>query len=250
MLDEQERSRYSRQLLLPELGEAGQEKLKQGRVLLIGAGGLGSPAALYLAAAGVGVLGICDGDVVEPSNLNRQILHGTGNLGQAKTSSAKASLTGLNPDIQVIAHNGFVTPESIQELIAPYDFILDCTDSFAAKFMINDACTHAGKAFCHAGIGGFSGQLMTWLPGIGAPCFRCIFREAPKGPQNRSVMGAIAGVVGCLQAMEAIKFIAGIGKPLTGTLLSCDALEGEFLRVKLPSADANCPACGGAALAT
>jgi len=210
---------------------------------LIGAGGLGSPAALYLAAAGVGTIGICDGDVIELTNLNRQILHSTGRLGHAKTKSAKTTLANLNPEIRIDIHEGFATSESIQVLITGYDFILDCTDSFAAKFMINDACTRADKAFCHAGVAGFSGQLMTWLPGIGAPCFRCIFRAPPTGPQNKSVIGASVGVVGCLQAMEAIKFLSGAGKLLTGTLLSCDAFEGEFLRVALPAADQNCPAC-------
>jgi len=240
MLTDNERNRYARQLLLPEIDEAGQEKLKAGRVLLIGAGGLGSPAAMYLAAAGVGTLGLCDFDVVELSNLNRQVLHSTSRVGQPKIASAAGMLRDLNPEITVNMHEGLVTNENINELIAGYDFVLDCTDNFAAKFMINDACTAARKPFCHAGVMGFSSQLMTWLPGKGLPCFRCIFREPPKGPQNKAVLGVAAGIAGTLEAMEAIKFLTGTGKLLTGTLLSCDALEGEFLRVKLPGAGANC----------
>ena len=239
-MTEQEQNRYARQLLLPEIDEAGQLKLKAGRVLLIGAGGLGSPAAMYLAAAGVGTIGLCDFDVVELSNLNRQVLHSTSRLGTPKIASAKAMLADLNPEVTINTHKGLVTEENIYGLIANYDFVLDCTDNFAAKFMINDACTAAEKPFCHAGIMGFCGQLMTWLPGLGLPCFRCVFREPPKGPQNKAVLGVAAGVTGTLEAMEAIKFLAGAGKLLTGTLLSCDTLAGEFLRVNLPPADPNC----------
>ena len=239
-MTEQERSRYARQLLLPEIDEAGQEKLKAGRVLLIGAGGLGSPVAMYLAAAGVGTIGLCDFDVVELSNLNRQVLHSTSRVGTPKIASAKAMLADLNPEVTIHTHEGLVTEENIHGLIANYDFVLDCTDNFAAKFMINDSCTAAKKPFCHAGIMGFSGQLMTWLPGKGLPCFRCVFRQPPKGPQNKAVLGVAAGLAGVLQAMEAIKFLTGAGKLLTGTLLSCDALESEFLRVKLPPADPGC----------
>jgi len=240
MLTDNERNRYARQLLLPEIDDAGQAKLKAGRVLLIGAGGLGSPAAMYLAAAGVGTLGLCDFDIVELSNLNRQVLHSTSRVGAPKIDSAAGVLRDLNPEITVITHEGLVTEDNIQALITDYDFVLDCTDNFAAKFMINDACTTACKPFCHAGVMGFSSQLMTWLPGKNLPCFRCIFREPPKGPQNKAVLGVAAGVAGTLEAMEAIKFLTGAGKMLTGTLLSCDALEGEFLRVKLPPADSSC----------
>jgi len=242
-MTEQERSRYARQLLLPEIDEAGQQKLAAGRVLLIGVGGLGSPAALYLAAAGVGTVGICDFDVVELSNLNRQVLHSTSRLNSPKVQSAAGQLRDLNPEISIITHELFVTDENIQSLIANYDFVLDCTDNFAAKFMINDACTAIGKPFCHAGIMGFCGQLMTWLPGGAAPCLRCVFPIPPKGPQNKAVLGIAAGVTGSLQAMEALKFLLDAGDFLTSTLLSCDVLAGEFLRVKLPAASKHCSAC-------
>ena len=244
-MTETEQARYARQTMLRELGQAGQQKLKDARVLLVGAGGLGSPAALYLAAAGVGTLGVCDGDTVEPSNLNRQIMHNTNRLGFPKADSAHDTLVALNSDIRVLAHAQFLTPETIGQAIAGYDFILDCTDSFEAKFMINDACVRARKPFCHAGISQWSGQLMTWRPGVGAPCFRCVFRDPPAAvaPEERGVIGAAVGVIGSLQAMEAIKYITGAGELLLGTLLSYDALYGEFLRVKLPGAARDCPAC-------
>jgi len=233
--------RYSRQLLLPEIGKTGKEKLSKARVLVVGAGGLGSPAVLYLAAAGVGVLGICDGDTVELSNLNRQILHGTHSLGQNKTESAKSTLANLNPDIQIITYPLFLTDENIQGIIAGWDFVLDCTDSFASKFMVNDACVKAQIPFCHAGVQGFGGQLMAWRPNIGAPCFRCVFKQPPSGVDGgKGIVGAAAGVIGCLQAMEAIKYITGAGEPLTGALLVYDGLAGEFLKVKLPPATPPC----------
>jgi len=224
--------RYARQLLLPEIGEIGQAKLAAGRVLLIGAGGLGSPAALYLAAAGMGTLALADSDVVELSNLNRQIAHSTSRLDVPKVDSAAGMLCDLNPDIQVITHHMRVDEQNITALIADYDFVLDCSDNFATKFMINDACTTAGKPFCHAGVMGFSAQLTTWLPGCA--CFRCIFRQPPSGPQNKAVLGVAAGVAGTLQALEAIKFITGAGELLTNTLLTTDCLTSEFHRVALP----------------
>lgn len=247
MLEPDEIARYARQLLLPEIGPAGQQKLKTGRVLIIGAGGLGSPAAMYLAAAGLGGMGLWDGDIVEASNLNRQLLHGSNDLGRRKTASARDSLLQLNPRLKLELFSDFATQETLPKRMAGYDFVLDCTDSFAAKFMINDVCVGEGKAFCHAGVSGFSGQLMTWLPGSAAPCYRCIFKAPPppSPPEARGVLGAAVGVIGALQAMEAIKFITGTGELLSGTLLSYNALTAEFLRVKLPAA-ADCPACGHA----
>jgi len=233
--------RYARQLLLPEIGELGQAKLAAGRVLLIGAGGLGSPAALYLAAAGMGTIALADSDVVELSNLNRQIAHATSRLDIAKVDSAASVLRDLNPEITILTHHMRVESDNIVALIADYNFVLDCSDNFATKFMINDACTAAGKAFCHAGVMGFSSQLMTWLPGC--TCFRCIFRQPPPGPQNKAVLGVAAGLAGTLQAMEAIKFITGAGELLTNTLLTIDALSGEFHRVALPK-NLHCAACG------
>jgi molybdopterin/thiamine biosynthesis adenylyltransferase len=251
MFTEEELERYARQIILREIGAAGQQRLKNAKVLVVGAGGLGSPAALYLAAAGVGTLGVCDGDAVERSNLQRQILHGTRNLGQKKTLSASETLTELNPNVRIVTHDCFAEPENILEIIAGYDFVLDGTDSFAAKFLINDACVLAGKAFCHAGISQFFGQLMTWAPGANArgtrtPCYRCVFRKIPPpmATCRQGVMGAAVGVVASLQAMEAIKYITGAGELLVGALLAYDALGGVFQRVALPEAAPDCPVCG------
>jgi len=248
MLTGEERERYSRQILLREIGIEGQEKLKSARVLVVGAGGLGSPAAMYLAAAGVGTLGICDGDTVDRSNLQRQILHGTGRLGQKKAISAQATLTDINPNIQIIPYDCFAGPENLPQIIESYDFVLDCTDSFEAKFLINDTCVRAGKPFCHAGVLQCSGQLMTWLPGRGLPCYRCVFREIPPPTPaaEKGVLGAAVGVAGCLQAMEAVKFIAGAGKLMVGTLLTFDALKGDFRQIALPKAARDCPICTSA----
>lgn len=245
MLTIEEQERYARQILLREIGQEGQEKLKNARVLVIGAGGLGSPAAMYLAAAGVGVLGICDGDAVELSNLQRQILHGTDRVGQQKTASAQATLAQLNPNVQIVTHNHYIDSENIRQMLQSYDFVLDCTDSFGAKFLINDACVRARKPFCHAGVRQFHGQLMTWLPGRDLPCYRCVFREAPppEPPEAKGVVGAAVGVVGCMQAMEAIKCITGAGRPVAGALLVFDALEGDFRQIALPKAAHDCPVC-------
>ena len=239
--------RYSRHILLKEVGVRGQKKLLNARVLIIGAGGLGSPAAMYLAAAGVGTIGIADGDAVELSNLQRQILHSTKDLGLPKTESARETMEGLNPDVHVIQHPFMVTADNIMPLIADYDFILECTDSFAAKFLINDACVLAGKPFCHGGIIRFFGQVMTWVPGQG-PCYRCVFKEPPPpgaAPTCREagVIGALPGTIGCLQAMEAIKYILGAGELLTGQLLTFDALDMEFQKITLRH-DPECPVCG------
>ena len=245
MLTEEELERYSRHILLREIGPLGQEKLKNARVLVIGAGGLGSPAAMYLAAAGVGTLGICDGDAVDRSNLQRQIIHTTSRLGQKKAMSAQATLADLNPNIQILAYDCFAGPENIPQIMENYDFILECTDNFDSKFLINDACVRAGKPFCHAGVMKFSGQLMTWLPGRGFPCYRCIFREIPPpmATCKQGVLGAAVGVIGCLQAMEAVKFITGAGRLMTGTLLTFDTLEGDFRQIALPKAAPDCPVC-------
>jgi len=240
-------TRYTRQIILPEIGQAGQEKLKRARVLIIGAGGLGSPAAFYLAAAGVGTLGLCDGDTVELSNLQRQILYSTRDLGRKKVTSAHKTLADINPNMQIIVHDCFAAPEHIAQLISRYDFVLDCTDSYASKFLINDACVTAGKPFCHGGAAQFCGQTTVWLPGIGAPCCRCFFREVPPQRGKQGILGAAAGVIGCLQAAEAVKYITGAGKPLTGALLFYDALEGGFHRVALPKAAPDCPVCGATA---
>ncbi|RKI42780.1 HesA/MoeB/ThiF family protein [bacterium D16-51] len=240
--------RYLRHIRLEEVGIAGQEKLLDGKVLVIGAGGLGSPAAMYLAAAGVGTVGIADADKVDLSNLQRQILHSTKNIGQAKVLSAKETINAINPEVSVPVFEEMVSSENIMDLIQEYDFILDCTDNFETKFLINDACAAAGKSFSHAGILRFQGQLMTYVPGRGA-CYRCVFQAPPPkdavpSAKQVGIIGAMGGVIGSLQAMEAVKFLLGIGDLLTGKLLTYDALKMEFRTVKLPKKNKLCPACG------
>lgn len=239
--------RYARHIILKEIGEEGQERLLNAKVLIIGTGGLGSPVAMYLAAAGVGTIGIADADEVDLSNLQRQIIHATANIGRAKVESAKERMNAINPEVKVIPYRMFVTAESIMDLIADYDFVIDATDNFQTKFLINDACVLAKKPFSHAGISRLSGQLMTYVPGEG-PCYRCVFKNPPpKGaiPTGRQagVVGAVAGTIGSLQAMEAIKYIIGQGDLLTGRLLTYDAMKMEFRTVKLPQDD-NCAVCG------
>lgn len=244
---EKQQERYARQLILPEIGMEGQKKMADARILIIGAGGLGSPAAMYLAAAGIGTIGIADADAVDLSNLQRQIIHGTPDLNRPKTESAAETMQQINPEIQVQTYHTYVTKENISDMISTYDFIIDATDNFDSKFLINDTCVAAQKAFCHAGILRFQGQLMTWVPNMNVPCYRCIFKEPPPQgavPTGRQagVIGAVAGVIGCLEAMEAIKYITGAGELLTGQLLTYDALTNTFRRVRF-SKDDQCPAC-------
>lgn len=230
--------RYSRHILLKEIGVKGQKKLAAAKVLIIGAGGLGAPAALYLAAAGVGTIGIVDADVVDLSNLQRQVIHTTADIGKKKVDSAAETMRQINPD---------VTSENISDLIAGYDFILDGTDNFPAKFLINDACVMAGKPFSHAGIIRFKGQLTTVIPGE-SPCYRCIFKDPPPKDavptcRQAGVIGAMGGVIGSLQAMEAIKYITGAGELLAGYLLTFDALSMQFRKIKLPPRGSGCAVC-------
>lgn len=244
-LTEAERGRYARQLVLDEIGEEGQEKLKNARVLIVGAGGLGSPAAMYLAAAGVGHIGIADGDQVELSNLQRQLLHATADLGRPKAVSARETLTGLNPHVEVRAIEAFLTEANIGAVIAEYDLILDCTDSAAAKFLLNDACAAAGKPLIYAGIGPFRGQLMLILPGQ-TPCLRCVFGGPPereRTERERGVIGAVAGVIGSLQALEAVMYITGAGERRAGRLILFDGLSMSFRTVEPPRRE-DCPVCG------
>lgn len=240
--------RYSRHIILKEVGVKGQKKLLNAKVLIIGAGGLGSPAALYLAAAGVGTIGIADADEVDLSNLQRQVIHQTADLGKAKVISAKEIMEAINPDVKVIPYRTFVSSENIEDLIKDHDFVIDGTDNFPAKFLINDACAMAGKPFSHGGIIRFQGQLMTYVPGE-SPCYRCVFKNPPPKDavptcKQAGVIGAMAGVIGCLQAMEAIKYILGKGDLLTGFLLTYNALTMEFRKIKLPKEVKNCPVCG------
>ena len=239
--------RYSRHIILKEIGVKGQKKLLNGKVLIIGAGGLGAPAAMYLAAAGVGTIGIADADVVDLSNLQRQVIHTTPDLGKKKVESAAETMRAINPDITVNTYHEFVYAANIMDLIRDYDFILDGTDNFPAKFLINDACVMAGKPFSHAGIIRFRGQLTTIIPGQG-PCYRCIFKNPPPKDavptcKQAGVVGAMAGVIGCLQAMEAIKYLTGAGELLVGYLLTYDALKMEFHKVKLPPRGKGCAVC-------
>jgi molybdopterin/thiamine biosynthesis adenylyltransferase len=248
-LTEEQLQRYSRHIILKEIGVKGQKKLLDSSVLIIGAGGLGAPAALYLAAAGVGRIGIADADEVDLSNLQRQVIHSTPDIGKAKVLSAKESMLAINPDIQADTYRIFVSAANIMDLVKEYDFILDGTDNFPAKFLINDACVIAGKPFSHAGIIRFKGQLMTYVPGNGtAPCYRCVFKQPPPPDavptcKQAGVIGAMGGVIGSLQAMEAVKYLTGIGELLTGYLLTYDALKMDFRRIKLPK-DKDCPVCG------
>jgi molybdopterin/thiamine biosynthesis adenylyltransferase len=242
-------NRYSRHIILSEVGVKGQKKLMDAKVLIVGAGGLGAPAALYLAAAGVGTIGIADADEVDLSNLQRQVIHTTPDVGKAKVLSAKETMQAINPDVTVNTHRLFVNAENIMELIAGYDFIIDGTDNFPAKFLINDACVLSKKPFSHAGIIRFKGQLMTYVPGAG-PCYRCVFREPPPPDavptcRQAGVIGAIGGIIGSLQAMETVKFIIGKGDLLTGFLLTYDALKMDFRKIKLPQVK-NCAVCGEA----
>ncbi len=248
-LSSRQLERYSRHISLKEVGIEGQERLLHASVLIIGAGGLGSPAAMYLAAAGIGTIGIADGDEVDLSNLQRQILHTVRDIGRAKAESARETLCGINPDVDVRTYPVRVSSENIMGLIKDYDFMIDASDNFASKFLINDACVAAKKPFSHAGIIRFQGQTMTYVPGEG-PCYRCIFQNPPpegavQTGRQAGVMGAACGVIGSIQAMEAIKYSLGIGDLLTGCLLTYDALTMEFRRIRLPRKVPGCAACGG-----
>jgi adenylyltransferase/sulfurtransferase len=239
--------RYSRHIILEQVGLAGQERLLASRVLIVGAGGLGSPAALYLAAAGIGTIGIVDADTVDITNLQRQIAHRTADLGREKAVSAAEKMTAINPDVTVNIHRLFLRADNALEVVAGYDFVLDGTDNFAAKFLINDACHFAGKPYVHAGILRFEGQLMTVLPGETA-CLRCLFGGPPPpgavpSCSQAGVLGVLAGVLGTLQATEAVKFALGQGEILTNALLKYNALDLSFRRVSIRR-NPHCPLCG------
>lgn len=247
-LQEREMERYERQIILPGVGLKGQKKLKHAKVLIVGAGGLGSPAALYLAGAGIGKIGIADADEVSLTNLHRQILHKTQNEGKNKAESAKEGLLQFNDEVHVVTYPYFLTPDNISDIIAGYDFIIDAVDNFETKFLINDACVIAGKPFCHAGILQFQGQIFTYVPGQG-PCYRCIFEEIPsKGSipncSQVGVMGPTVGVLGCMQALEAMKYILGIGKLLTGRMYIFDGLTMTSRIAKFPKSSSHCRVCG------
>ena len=238
--------RYSRHIILQDVGVEGQLQLLQSKVLIVGAGGLGSPVALYLAAAGVGTIGIIDGDVVDLSNLQRQIIHFTADVKKAKVLSAKEKIEQLNPDVTMVTYQDLLTANNVIEIIEQYDFIIDGTDNFATKFLVNDACVLAKKPFSHGGILRFEGQSFTYVPG--QACYRCVFNAPP--PPNAvatcsqaGVLGSIAGILGTIQATEAIKYLIGKGKLLTNRLLVFNALDMEFRNVKFKH-NSNCPICG------
>lgn len=243
-LSDEQRQRYARHLALPEIGEAGQEKLLGSKVLVIGAGGLGSPAAFYLAAAGIGAIGLMDGDTVDLSNLQRQILHTTASVGANKTASAQERLEALDPSIRIELYAFRLTQKNAPEILPGYDFVIDATDNFDSKFLIARACHQAAKPYSHAGIRNFHGQTMTVIPGKTA-CYRCLFHEdgAPVGGTPQGPIGALPGVIGSIQAIEAIKYLLDIGELLTDALLTFDALAMSFRKVAVRR-DPACPLCG------
>ena len=251
VLNAEQKQRYSRHLLIPEVGSAGQAKLLGSRALLIGAGGLGSPSALYLAAAGVGTIGIVDFDIVDLSNLQRQIIHTTARIGERKVESARIAIEALNPDIKVIAHEEMLVAANVERIIAGYDVILDGTDTFETRYILNDAAVAAGIPVIHASVFRFEGQLTTFIPYVG-PCYRCLYPTPPPpelapGCSVAGVLGVVPGILGMLQTNEALKVLLGIGQTLAGRLVLFDALETEFTELKLRR-DPNCPVCSDAAV--
>lgn len=246
-LTEEQIERYSRHIILPEVGGKGQEKLLAGKVLLVGAGGLGSPSGLYLAAAGVGTLGLMDADVVDLSNLQRQVAHATPDLGLPKVESAAAKFRAINPGVKVRTYQERLTAANALSILKDYDFVIDGTDNFASKFLVADACHFAGKPYSHAGILKFDGQTLTVLPGKTA-CYRCVFAQPPPAGavpscSQAGVLGVLAGVVGTLQATEAIKYLLGVGELLTDRMLTYNALAMKFREVRLRR-NPDCPLCG------
>ena len=238
--------RYSRHLLIPEVGEAGQHALLRSKVLLIGAGGLGSPAALYLAAAGVGTLGIIDSDVVDATNLQRQILHSTERIGMPKVESARQTLEALNPDVKIVGYEERLTSENIDRIIADYDVVVDGADNFPTRYLLNDASVKWRKPVVHGSIYRFEGQVTVFKPFEG-PCYRCLFHQPPPPELAPScaeagVLGVLPGIIGTIQANEVIKLLLGIGEPLIGRYLLFDALETSFREVRLRR-DPECPVC-------
>ena len=247
-LDNDEIRRYSRHLILPEVGMAGQKKLKATSVLCIGAGGLGSPIAMYLAAAGIGRIGLVDFDEVDFSNLQRQILHGTNDVGRSKADSAKETLNGINPNCQIDVHKTMITSANAMELIKPYDIVVDGTDNFPTRYLTNDACVLLGKPNVYGSIFRFEGQASVFAPSKGGPCYRCLYPEPPPPGMVPScaeggVLGVLPGIIGCIQATEIIKLALGQGTPLIGRLMLYNALDMKFREVKLRR-DPACPICG------
>lgn len=245
-LTSEQRRRYNRHLILEGFGREAQEKLLQAKVLLVGAGGLGSPVALYLAAAGVGTIGVVDGDSVSITNLQRQVLHSTKDINRPKVEVACERIEAINPDVYVRTYELFLNEANAMKLIEPYDFVIDGTDNFATKYLVNDACVMQGKAFTMGGISKYSGQLMTHVPG--SACYRCLFPEPPAKQDVETcamvgVLGSIAGMLGTVQATECIKYLAGVGQLLTNSMLTFDALSMQWQRFDF-SQRASCELCG------
>ena len=244
-LDTLQRERYARHLTMPEIGEAGQERLAAARVLLVGAGGLGSAAGFYLAAAGVGTIDVMDGDTVELSNLQRQILHTTSDLGRPKAVCASDAMSRLNPNVRAVPHSERLTPANAAVRLHEVDFVIDATDNFASKFLIADACHGAGCPYAHAGILRFQGQALTVIPGRSA-CYRCLFERPPDetdASPPQGPLGAVPGVIGALQAGEAVKYLLGVGRLLTDRLFVFDVLEGTC-RIVPARRNPRCALCG------
>ncbi|MBP5502068.1 MAG: HesA/MoeB/ThiF family protein [Bacteroidales bacterium] len=243
---EEELNRYSRHILLKDVGVEGQEKIKNAKVLVVGAGGLGSPVILYLAAAGIGTIGIIDGDVVDISNLQRQVIHTTADINRYKAESAKEKAERINPHVKVVIYKDFLRAENALDIIKDYDFVVDGTDNFPVKFLINDACVMAGKPFSHGGILRFDGQTFTHKPGCA--CYRCIFNAPPPKDlvptcSQAGVLGAIAGMLGTIQAAEVLKYFTGAGELLTDKLLTFNAKTMDFRKINVHRRD-TCPICG------
>ena len=247
-LTEDQIYRYSRHILLPEVGGAGQEKLLKSRVFCLGMGGLGSPVALYLAAAGVGTIGIADSDRVDISNLHRQVLHYTADIGKPKTESAGEKLEQLNPDVNIVLHDGHVSKDNIREMIRDYDIVVDGSDNFPTRYLANDACYFERKTLVSGAIFQFEGQVAVFKPHAGGACYRCLYPELPPrgvvpSCQEAGILGAAAGTIGTLQALEVLKQILGIGEPLTDRLLVFNALNMSFNSVGIRK-DPGCRLCG------
>jgi molybdopterin/thiamine biosynthesis adenylyltransferase/rhodanese-related sulfurtransferase len=252
VLTSEQKQRYSRHLLIPEVGAAGQARLLESKALLIGAGGLGSPAAFYLAAAGVGTIGIVDFDVVDLSNLQRQILHTNDRIGERKVESARRTIQALNPDVSVVTHEEMLVADNVDRIINGYDVIVDGTDTFETRYLLNDAAVAKGIPVIHASVFRFEGQLTTFIPFEG-PCYRCLYPTPPPpelapGCSVAGVLGVVPGIMGMLQANEALKVLLGIGETLSGRLLLFDALDSTFTELKLRR-DPNCPVCSTEAIA-
>lgn len=253
-LSAEQQSRYSRHLLIPEVGEAGQQKLLDAKVLMLGAGGLGSPCAYYLAAAGIGTLGIIDSDVVDRSNLQRQIIHNESRIGTPKVESARQTINDLNPDVHVVAYNTRLNKDNVLELFSQYDIIVDGGDNFPTRYLVNDACVYLGKPNVTGSVFRFEGQVSVMHPKGGGPCYRCLYPEPPPPEfapscHEAGVLGVLPGTMGLLQATEVVKLVLGIGKPLVGRLLLYDALQQKFRELRTRR-DPDCKACGEHAVRT